>query len=80
MPFEPGTCGLKVKKSVDRERADGSGDADQAQNLAGRQFTVLVGVDLLSMTAEEVLQLAVVMGGRMGRHRTRSGNWASAGK
>ena len=37
-------------------------------------------VDLLSMTAEEVLQLAVVIDGLMGLNRTRTGYLVSAGK
>jgi hypothetical protein len=37
-------------------------------------------VDLLSMTAEEVLQLTLVVDGLMGLSRTRSGYLVSAGK
>jgi hypothetical protein len=67
--FKPGTCGITARKAVDRDRADGSGDAGQAQNLQGRQFTVLVGLDSLSITADEILQQAVVMDGPMGLNR-----------
>ena len=37
-------------------------------------------VDLLSMTADEVLQLAVVIDGLMSLNRTRTGYLVSAGK
>jgi len=37
-------------------------------------------VDLLSMTAEEVLQLTLVVDGLMGLNRTRAGYLVSAGK